>query len=173
MIQSGLPLIIVMPGAVYGMGDHSLIGEAFKQYLQGKLPVIPKKTAYCWGHVDDVVEGHILAMEKGKIGETYCIAGPPHTLEEVFRIAETITGMKPPRMRLSPWIMRLMSSMMKPLEKIIPIPPTFTSEGLRVSAGITYLCSNVKARQELDYRPRSVEEGLREILPVMMKELDL
>src|SRR5204863_5137634 len=48
-IAGGLPLIIVQPGVVYGPGDTSSVRTTFRQYLQRMLPVVPKKTAFCWG----------------------------------------------------------------------------------------------------------------------------
>jgi nucleoside-diphosphate-sugar epimerase len=112
MIAAGLPLVIVLPGAVYGPGDHSAVGQAFEQYLKGKLPMIPKQTALCWAHVDDIAQAHILAMEKGRIGDSYIIAGPPHTLEEAFSLAERITTIPAPRLRISPALMHVISGIM-------------------------------------------------------------
>src|SRR5688572_25446857 len=74
--RHNLPLVIVQPGVVYGPGDHSRVRDTFVQYLRGRLRVLPKRTAYCWSHVDDTARGHILAMEKGKPGEAYILAGP-------------------------------------------------------------------------------------------------
>ena len=58
----------------------------------GVIEFIPARSAYSWGYVDDVAQGHLLAMEKGKIGESYIIAGPCHTLAEMLHMAEKITG---------------------------------------------------------------------------------
>src|SRR5579883_2610941 len=76
MMRDGLPLVVVMPGVVYGPGDTSSIRATFVQYLKRKLPLLPKGTAFSWAHVDDIARGHILAMESGKPGEEYIIAGP-------------------------------------------------------------------------------------------------
>ncbi len=97
-IREGLPLVIVQPGVIYGPGDTSNLHTAIVQYLAGKLPMIPSGTTFCWAYVDDVARGHLLAMEKGKAGESYIIAGPCHKVSEVFEMAEAITGVKAPRM---------------------------------------------------------------------------
>ena len=76
MMQAGLPLVVVMPGVVYGPGDHSPVHELFVRYLKKNLPAIPRKTAYCWNHIDDTARAHLLAMEKGTPGKSYVIAGP-------------------------------------------------------------------------------------------------
>ncbi|MBN1424972.1 NAD-dependent epimerase/dehydratase family protein, partial [Candidatus Fermentibacteria bacterium] len=61
MIDEGVPLVIVMPGVVYGPGDTSSIHAMLVQYLRRKLPVVPQVTEFCWAHVDDIARAHILA----------------------------------------------------------------------------------------------------------------
>ena len=169
--QAGLPLVIVMPGLVYGPGDRSAAAETFRQYLLGKLPMIPKKTAFSWAHVDDVARAHLLAMEKGKPGESYIISGPTHTLVEALAMAEAVTGIRAPRLHVPPWLLKAAAFFMAGLEKVLPLPPLFSSETLRVSAGVTYIADNSKARRELGYAPRSLEDGLRTTLAVLQKEI--
>ncbi|WP_457653200.1 NAD-dependent epimerase/dehydratase family protein [Rhodocaloribacter sp.] len=167
MMVEGLPLVVVMPGVVYGPGDTSLIADTFRQYLRRRLPAIPLNTTYCWAHVDDVAQAHLLAMEKGTPGESYVIAGPPHTLTEAFEIAAQITGIKAPRIRLGPEVMRVMAKASGLFEKVLPLPEAYRSEALRASAGVTYVASNEKARRELGYDPRPLEEGLPETLEAL------
>lgn len=173
MMDAGLPLVIVMPGMVYGPGDTSQMGDAFRQYLQGKLPMLPQESAYCWGHVEDMARGHTLAMDKGEPGETYIIAGPPHTMIEAFEIAAKITGIPAPRLRVPPGVLKIMSRIMGIVEKVVPLPADYTAETLRVLAGVTYLGSNAKAKRELGFSVRPLEAGLRETLPHMMRELGM
>ncbi|MEP7339837.1 MAG: NAD-dependent epimerase/dehydratase family protein [Acidobacteriota bacterium] len=173
MMKAGLPLVIVQPGINYGPGDTSAIRGVLRQYLQGKLPMVPDKTAYCWAHVDDTARGHIRTMENGRTGESYIIAGPVHTLADALLIAERITGIKAPRMKASPAMLRAMSAAMSVVEKVAPVPGQYSSETLRVSAGATYLGSSAKAERELGFTARSLEEGLRETLEYEMKALGM
>lgn len=166
MMRAGLPLVIVMPGAVYGPSDPSTLGDMWRMYLRRRLPLTPRVTAFCWAHVDDVARAHILAMEKGHAGESYIIAGPPHTLIDALATAERITGIKAPRLHPGPSTMRVMSAFMGAVETIVPLPSAYTAEALRTSAGVTYIGNNAKARRELGYAPRSLEDGLREVLSV-------
>lgn len=172
-IEAGLPLVIVQPGVVYGPSDTSLVGLSFVQYLRGKLPATPKKSAFCWGYIDDTVEGHLLAMDKGRPGESYNICGPPHTMQEVFEVAERITGIRAPRMHPGPGMLRTVAAVMRVVEKVLPLPATYASESLRVSAGATYLATPEKARRELGFEARPLEEGLRETLNHLMAELGM
>ena len=171
MILGGLPLVIVMPGLVYGPGDTSNVRTTLLQYLHRTLPLVPEGTAFCWGHVDDIARGHILAMEKGRPGETYIIAGPKHTLSEALKLAEQITSIPLPRLRASPSVLKVMAVIMSVVEKFTLLPEAYTSEGLRIAAGVTYLGDNAKARRELGYNPRPLEDGLRETLKHEMKLL--
>ena len=173
VMEEGLPLVIVQPGLVYGPGDESPMHDALIQYLEGKLPMTPQKTAFCWAHVDDTARGHLLAMEKGRTGESYIIAGPVHTLQEAFEIAEKITGIKAPGLHASPGMLKAMSSVMKVIGAVIPLPATYSAESLRVVAGVTYIGSNEKARRELGFEARPLEEGLRETLMYEMERLGL
>jgi nucleoside-diphosphate-sugar epimerase len=163
-ISRGLPLVIVQPGLVYGPDDQSAIGQAFRKYLRRQLPLLPGGCEYCWAFVDDIARAHILAMEKGAVGETYIVCGPRHSLVEAMGMARKITGIAPPRLTAPPWLMRALSSVMAVVEKVVPVPEDYSSEYLRVSAGVTYLGDNAKARRELGYAPRPLEEGLAETL---------
>ena len=169
LIEKGLPLVIVVPGAVYGPGDKSSVGDGFADYMNGKLKMIPTATVLCWSYIDDVIEGHLLAMKKGRPG-AYIIAGPPAPIEEAFGFLEKYTGVKPPKRRTSPGMMRMLSVLMKVMEPVVKPVPAYSSEGLRVMAGATYLGDNTKAKKELGYNPRSLEDGMRETAAFLIKE---
>jgi len=171
-IAEGLPLVIVMPGLVYGPGDTSAVRVSLLQYLQRQLPMIPQQSAYCWAHVDDMARAHILAMEKGKPGETYIICGPMHTFVDGLKIAEQITGIPAPRAAPA-GMFKAMSVVMGLIEKIVPVPEAYTRESLRGTAGVTYIGDNSKARRELGYNPRPLKEGLAETLQHEMRLLGM
>jgi nucleoside-diphosphate-sugar epimerase len=166
-IAKGLPLVIVMPGLIYGPGDTSEVRTNIINFLKGQLPMLPNQTAYCWAHVDDIARGHSLAMEKGRIGESYIIAGEPYPVASAFKLASEITGKRTP-MIVPHQVLGWMSALVRPLDGILP--PSYTSEGLRVVAGVTYLGDNGKARRELGYAPRPFREGWEETL---RHEMDL
>jgi nucleoside-diphosphate-sugar epimerase len=168
-IAQGLPLVIVMPGLIYGPGDTSSLRENIISFLNGRLPMVPDQTGYCWAHVDDIAQGHILAMEKGRVGESYIIAGEPYKLADAFKLASEVTGKPAPKV-VSHRLLGVMSILAKPLDRILP--PTYTSEGLRV-AGASYMGNNRKAKRELAYSPRPFREGWEETLRHEMKLLGM
>jgi nucleoside-diphosphate-sugar epimerase len=133
----------------------------WKAYLEEQLPMIPKQTGYCWGHVGDTARAHRRAMSQGEPGEDYIIAGEPYTLVETFALAEDLTGIEAPR-AISPAIFRWLSRGVALIETVTTLPPMYRSESLRVLGGATYWGDNAKAKRDLDLEHRPFEEGLRD-----------
>lgn len=169
-IKQGLPLVIVQPGLIYGPGDTSSVRANLLDLFKGRLPMLPRQTAMSWAHIDDIVHGHILAMDKGKTGENYIICGEPYELYEAFKLAAQTAGVRAP-MAAAPGLMKIMSVLVKPLDAFMP--ESYTSEGLRIVAGVTYWGDNSKAKRELGYNPRPVSEGWVETVRHEMKSLKM
>jgi nucleoside-diphosphate-sugar epimerase len=164
MQKAGLPLVIVHPGLVYGPGDKSAMATLLRNYVNRKQPFLPAKTAFCWTHVDDSAHGHILAMEKGKAGESYNICGPRYTLVDALKVAEQLTGVPAPRLHFPPAALKATAALMSVIERFIRVPDQYTSEYLRVAAGVTYVGDDSKARRDLGFAPRPLADGLRDTL---------
>lgn len=169
-IAAGLPLVIVMPDVIYGPGDTSSLRTSLIQFLKGRLPILPSQSGICMGHIEDTVQGHILAMENGKAGETYIIAGDPCRTIDVFKLAAQVTGRSSPIM-VPYQLMKMMAVLVTPLDPVLP--ESFTSEYLRVLAGVTYWGDNSKAKRELGYNPRPFREGWEATLRHEMKLLEM
>lgn len=163
-IAEGLPLAIVQPGLIYGPGDTSGVRTILLQYLQRKLPMVPAGVAYCWAHVDDEARGHLLAMERGRPGRTYFLAGPVHTLIEALRIAASFTGIPAPKVQIPAAVFKGASALMRLPDAVFSLPAALTPESLRVLAGVTYLGSSARAQSELGWHPRPLREGLMDTL---------
>ncbi len=85
--DEGLSCVIVQPGGVYGPGDTSSIAELLNQFLSGKMPLIPfPELGICLSHVEDIAAGIVLALDKGKPGETYVLSGPVTTVREAIGV---------------------------------------------------------------------------------------
>ena len=163
LIEQGVPLVIVMPGVVYGPGDTSQVGGQLERATSGKLVLLPgEPTGACWAHVEDVAQAHLLALERGRTGESYIIAGPCHTFREAFETAARASGRRLRAVWLSPGMLGRLSRVVRVVEKVFPVPPTYASETMQVTAGTTYYGDNSKAARELGYAPRSLEQGMRE-----------
>jgi nucleoside-diphosphate-sugar epimerase len=158
---------------VYGPGDTGPTHAFLADYLRRRLPLVPLGSAYCWGHVSDIAQGHILAMGKGRAGESYFLAGPAHSARDALRLGEEITGVPPPSFLAPPWLLKALSGLMRVAEIVAPVPEGYSSEYLRVSAGVTYLGDNGKARRELGWSPRSLRDGFEETLRAEMDTLGI
>lgn len=173
MIAQGLPLVIVQPGLIYGPGDTSSLRPTLIAYLKRKLPMVPLGTTYCWGHVEDTARGHLQAMERGRPGEAYIIAGERRELVDALRLAERITGVPGPRIKIAPGLMKATASLLSVVERVVPVPDDYTAEYLRENAGTTYLGDSSKAKRELGFAARPLEEGLAETLRHEMRLLGM
>ena len=156
----GLDVVIVQPGLVYGPGDTAQTGEFIAQVVRDKRPLAPDGGGVCWAHVDDVAEGHVLAMEKGRAGESYMLAGPRATLADGLRKVAGIAGTRGPIV-LPTRAVRASAALMGLLGKVVPVPPDLAAETARAGLA-TYYGTPAKAERELDWHARPLEEGLRQ-----------
>ena len=172
MMRAGLPLIIAMPGAIYGPGDTSGIHATLVQLLRGRLFATPRGVAFAWVYVEDAARGLRQAMEAGRPGETYLLTGPVHSFEEAFDLAARIAGKRPPMFHPRPIVMRAAAKMVSLLESWkfrVPV----AAETLRLMAGTTWIGSSEKASRELGFAVRPLEEGLRHTIEHELRQLGM
>ncbi|MBM3695741.1 MAG: NAD-dependent epimerase/dehydratase family protein [Actinobacteria bacterium] len=170
MMRQGLPLMIAMPGAVYGPGDRGDLAGAIGAHLRGRLPAAPTRTAFCFAHVEDVAAGLLAAMERGRPGETYILGGPAHPLRDVLRRAGRLAGRRHPPLPLPWWALRPIAWGAQGLGFALP-PLRGAAETLRLGAGTTLLGRDAKARAELGFAPRSLDEGLPDTVRSILQDL--
>jgi len=170
MMRRGLPLVIALPGAVYGPGDHGDLAQAMAAHLRGRLPVAPTRTAFCFAHVEDVATGLLAAMEQGTPGESYILGGPPHSLSEVLRRAGRLAGKHHGPLPVPWWGLLPVAWGAQGLAFALP-PLRGAAERLRLGAGTTQLGSDARARAELGFRPRSLEAGLPDTVRSLLQDV--
>lgn len=161
LIEQGAPIIIVMPGAVYGPGDTSQVAELMRMFYRG-LPALPgPETMLTYAHVEDVAEGHILAMEKGKIGESYILAGPAVPFGEMVDFWGHITPKRAPLLRIPAQLVKPLAPLMGAVGSVLPLPATFSQEAINI-LGATYAARADKARAQLGWQTRPLHTGMLE-----------
>ena len=161
LIEKGAPIIIIMPGGVYGPGDTSLIAESMRLFYRG-MPALPApETTITYAHVEDIVEGHILAAEKGKIGESYILAGPGIPLGEMLDFWSYLTGKRAPALKIPAQFVQPMAPLMAPLQTTLGLSSAFSQEATAI-AGATYLARADKARAQLGWQTRPLQTGMLE-----------
>lgn len=159
MMAQGLPLVVAMPGLVYGPGDTSGVRSMILRVLQGRMSIAPSGASFAWGYIEDIARGLVLAMESGRTGESYCLTGPPHRLDDAMTLVARLSGRKPPSFRAGPRVMRGATAVSAGLERL-GLPTPYPSEGLRLLTGTSWIASSAKAERELGFTARSLEEGL-------------
>ena len=106
-------------------------------------------------------------------GEAYIIAGERCDLVGALRLAERITGVPGPRIKIAPGMMKATAGLMSVVERVLPVPDDYTAEYLRENAGTTYLGDSSKAKRELGFEVRPLEVGLAETLRHEMRLLGM
>ena len=156
-IDAGAPVLIAMPGGVYGPGDHSSLGAVLHQAATGKLPLLSfGDLGMNMAHVEDIAAGIALVGRKGVVGETFVLGGELTTMAELVRRVAAIAAQRPPRLTTPTWALRAAAPLVR------RIGPDL-GEIVRASAGVTYWATDAKARRELGYAPRDLEAGLRAV----------
>jgi nucleoside-diphosphate-sugar epimerase len=162
--DQSLPAVIVQPGGVFGPGDTSLVADLLEQFFAGKLPLMPfPELGICMTHVEDIAGGILLALDKGKLGETYVISGPVTTMREAIEAVARASGRKAPKRNLPTGLMKAMIPFGPVVGKVMGQPPNLR-ELISSADGVTFWASYDKAQKELGYSPRGMDEGLRQTL---------
>lgn len=162
LIAEGLPCVIVQPGGVYGPDDHSALGDLLERYAKHRLPALTfPDLGLVMVHRDDVVAGVLLALDRGTPGESYVLGGEVTTMREVFETFGKVLGRKPPRLTFPTSVLKVLAPLGPVVGPPLGFPPNFR-ELISSSDGVTFWASDDKARRDLGYAPRSLEQGLRD-----------
>ncbi|MCX6307097.1 MAG: NAD-dependent epimerase/dehydratase family protein [Bacteroidetes bacterium] len=164
-VRNGLDALVLSPTAIIGPSDPepSLIGNAVIDIYNHKIPsLVPG--GYDWVDVRDIVAAAITAMEKGRTGEKYLLAGHWHSLQEFSGLIRLHTGRKTVSTVLPMWIARVGLPFIDLYSKISGTKPLYTSESLTIISEGNRMISNAKARNELNFNPRPLTETIRDFL---------
>jgi len=164
MIEDGLPGVIVQPGGVYGPGDTSQVADLLEQFFAGRLPLLPfPELGICLTHVEDIAGGILLALDRGRVGETYVLSGPVTTMREAIETVAAATGRRAPRYAMPTVLLKALTPAGPLVGKLMGQPPNLR-ELISSADGVTFWAGHEKASRELGYAPRGLDEGLRQTL---------
>ena len=162
--EEGLPCVIVQPGGVYGPDDHSAVGRQMNQFLAGRMPLLAfPEVGFNMVHVDDVADGILLALDKGKPGEAYVLGGQITTMRELISTLARVAGKKAPRRSLPTPLMKAMTPFGPIVGKVMGQGPNLR-ELINSADNVTFWAKHDKAMAELGYSPRGLDQGLRDTL---------
>jgi nucleoside-diphosphate-sugar epimerase len=161
-IADGAPVIIAMPGQVYGPGDHTVVGQQLAGAFQGRLPYLAlTDVGLCFAHVADLAAGLVAALDRGRVGQAYVLDGEPVRLIDALRIAARLGESRLPGLSMPTRLLRLMAPLSGLLGGRLGVPANL-AEVISGADGVTYWASHAKASLELGFAPRPLEAGLRD-----------
>ena len=158
--EEGLPAVIVNPSTPIGPRDvkPTPTGRIIVEAAMGKMPAFVD-TGLNLVHVDDVAHGHLLAFDKGRIGERYVLGGQDVTLREMLAVIAGLVGRKPPTVALPLGPLFPLAYVAEAVAKLTGKEPFLTADALKMSRYKMFF-SSAKAEHELGYRARPYAEAL-------------
>jgi len=165
----GLDVVYVNPGAVYGPGPvHIGVNSLFIEFLNGRMPAVPPG-GMALVYADGVAKAHLAAALSGKNGERYLV-GDFHAenRELVALIAREAGASKVPPVAPA-WLLTIVAAVSAPLARAFGFRPLIAPGQLAFLLWNPRI-DNGKARRELGFMPKPLEEGVRETIAFLRKE---
>lgn len=158
--DEGLPAVIVQPSTPIGPRDvkPTPTGRIVVEAANGRMPAY-LDSGLNLVHVDDVAAGHLLAFEKGRIGERYILGGQDVMLGDMLGEIAAIVGRKPPRVSLPRAPLVPMAWINEQIARVTGKDPFLTLDSLKMSQHRMFF-SSARAEAELGYRARPYREAL-------------
>jgi dihydroflavonol-4-reductase len=159
MVPRGLPLVLVNPALVLGPGDPGRSSTALvRRFLRRQIPAYVDGTVNIVG-VQDVARGHLLAADRGTVGERYILGNRNFTTHRLFADLGRLSGVEPPAIRLPlPVALAMATAGQRWRADELPTPIEVRA------ASLNWSFSNAKARRELGWRPSPHEDCLEETI---------
>jgi dihydroflavonol-4-reductase len=152
--RESLPVVVVNPSSPVGPRDikPTPTGKMILDAAAGRVPAYID-TGLNIVHVDDVAEGHVLALEKGRVGERYILGGENMLLKDILGLVADVVHRRPPFIRLPEAVVWPAAFVMEKLAGMTGITPMMTRDHLKMARKKMFY-SSAKAMSELGYRPR-------------------
>jgi dihydroflavonol-4-reductase len=149
-VARGLNVVIVNPASVFGAGDHYLnTGRIVIEYGRSRIPLVPPG-GMCVVDVDAVVQGHLLAAERGQVGERYILGGENLSHRQVVATVAAVAGVRAPRLVAPRGLLGPAAVVVDAFNRVSPWTPLISGEQLKLS-GVNFYFDSSKARRELGY----------------------
>ena len=165
-----LNAIIVNPSTPIGPGDikPTPTGKIILDVVKKKMPAYVD-TGLNFVHVDDVAEGHFLALQYGKSGERYILGGDNIIFKDFLDFISDYANVPKVRIKLHTTYLYLFARLNEFFSKyLIDNNPSFTVDGLRMSEKKMFFSSD-KAKKKLHYRPRPSKDAIKDSVDWIIK----
>ena len=162
--RDNLPAVIVNPSTPIGPRDvkPTPTGRVIVEAASGKMPGFVD-TGLNLAHVDDVANGHLLALREGRVGERYILGGENVLLSRMLADIAEIVGRRPPTLRIPRLAIWPLAIGAEALAQITGREPFVSRDALRMAAYKMFF-DDAKARRELGYTSRPYREGLADAI---------
>jgi dihydroflavonol-4-reductase len=162
LARQGVPVVIVNPAAPVGPRDikPTPTGRMILDAAAGRTPAYVD-TGLNIVHVDDVAEGHVLALERGRLGERYILGGENLTLRALLTLIAEVVGGRPPAIRLPLPALWPVALAMEAVGRVSRFEPRVTRDTLRMARKKMFY-SSAKAMRELGYAPRPARRAIED-----------
>jgi len=162
--DEGLPAVIVNPSTPIGPGDvkPTPTGRIVIEAASGRIPAFVD-TGLNLVHVDDVARGHLLAIEKGVVGERYILGGQDASLRELLAAIAQLTGRRAPTLSLPRAPLYPLAWAAEGFAQLTGAAPFVTRDALAMAAHHMFFTS-AKAQKALGYSARPYREALVDAL---------
>ncbi len=157
----GMSISLALPTFPLGPGDRAPTptGKLVLDFLDGRIPGYVD-TVLNVVHVDDVAEGHVLALEKGRTGRSYILGGENVPLERVLAELASMTGLPRPKLKVPRTVSLAVAGVSELVEgRVLRRHPSIPLEAARMSTS-TMSFDDTRARTELGYTPRPAVQAL-------------
>lgn len=158
--DEGLPVVIVNPSTPIGPRDikPTPTGRLIVEAAAGRMPAYVE-TGLNVAHVDDVAEGHLLAFEKGRVGERYILGGENMSLQAILGAVAEAAGRRAPKLKIPHGAILPIAYAAEAWARIFGGEPFATVDGVRMARKKMYF-SHAKAARDLGYAPRPAGQAL-------------
>ena len=165
---AGRDVVLLYPGVVYGPGDRTagnIVVNMIADHLRGRFPGIigPGDRLWSYAFVEDVAGGHVDALEKGRAGERYLLAGENVSMNDFFRLLAEASGVPAPRLHIPYAAAGALGWMLYAWAELTGMEPLLTHEVVGVFRE-HWSYTSAKAQRDLGYRTTSLRDGLRRTL---------
>jgi dihydroflavonol-4-reductase len=159
LIGRGLPLVIVNPSHVFGAGDPGRSSTTLvRRFMRRQIPAYVDGTLNIVG-VEDVARGHVLADERGVVGERYILGNRNFTFDRLFADLGRLSGVEPPSLKLPTPVALAFAYAAERVPRVnVPTPAEVRA------ASLHWAVVNTKAKRELGWRPSPHEDALEQTI---------
>ncbi len=160
--DEGVPVVIVNPAAPVGPGDvkPTPTGAMIRDAATGRMPAFVD-TGLSVVHVDDCAAGHLLALDRGTIGERYILGGENMSMGEVLGLVDAVTGRAARRIKLPIGPLVPAAMVAEQVARVTGREPRLTRDHLKMARKVMYF-SSAKAQRELGYTFRPAHDAVRD-----------